>query len=76
MRFVQRVRQLCCRHEDVLKLDDGRMWLECLACGRTTHGFDGLGVPMHAADAAPAAAHRAPIVAHAEWRRRAFDHAA
>jgi len=69
MRFVERVRQLCCRHEDVLKLDDRRMWLECLACGRTTRGLDGLGRPARASEAAP-------VTAHAEWRGRALDHAA
>ena len=69
MRFVERVRQLWCQHEDVLKLDQRRMWLECLACGRTTHGFDGLGRPARPAGAAP-------VGTHAEWRGRALDHAA
>jgi hypothetical protein len=38
-----RLQQLWCRHEDILRMDDTSMWLECLACGRTTHGFTELG---------------------------------
>jgi len=40
------IQQLCCRHEDILRLEDTRMRLECLSCGRVTHGFDGLGRAM------------------------------
>ena len=43
MRVLMRLQQLVCRHEDVLKLGESRMWLECLACGRVTTGFDGIG---------------------------------
>ena len=43
MRLFIRLQQLFCRHEDVLKLGESRMWLECLTCGRATTGLDGIG---------------------------------
>jgi hypothetical protein len=46
MPIFDRLRQLCCHHEDVLRLSDTAMWLECMGCGRTTHGFQGLGRAM------------------------------
>ena len=58
MRMFGWIRQLCCRHEDVLRFEDTRLRLECLACGRVTHGFDGLG-------RATRVAHRHPVVAQA-----------
>ena len=56
MRIFQRVRQLCCRHEDILRIEPHRMWLECMACGRATTGFDDLGRSRVAADLKPARA--------------------
>jgi len=60
MGIFQRVRQLCCRHEDILRIEPHRMWLECMACGRATTGFDDLGRSMVARDL-----DRVP--ARAEW---------
>ena len=69
MRWFEQVRQLWCRHEDILRLDHGRMWLECLACGRATRGFDGLGRAVRVG----AAAHETQ---QADWRARILDRAA
>jgi hypothetical protein len=46
MSLLQQIRQLCCRHEDILRMEESRMWLECMSCGRTTRGLNGLGRPM------------------------------
>ena len=62
MQIVRWIRQLCCRHEDILRMEATRMRLECLACGRMTHGFDGLGRTTHAA-------HREPAARAQEWAR-------
>jgi len=39
MRLITWLRELSCQHEDVLRLSESRMWLECLACGRETRGI-------------------------------------
>ena len=69
MWLFQQWRQLWCRHEDVLRLAESRMWLECLACGRATHGFDGLGRTVRSVDVEPGRP-------HVQWRGRALDRAA
>jgi hypothetical protein len=37
---IPRIGQLFCDHMDVRRAGAGRMWLECLSCGRTTEGID------------------------------------
>jgi hypothetical protein len=34
------VASLLCRHVDVRRTGHGRMWMECLSCGRRTPGID------------------------------------
>lgn len=36
---IPRIGQLFCDHTDVRRAGDGRLWLECLSCGRTTEGI-------------------------------------
>jgi hypothetical protein len=69
MSLLQQLRQLCCRHEDILRMGDTRMWLECMACGRTTHGLNGLGRPMRSGDVER-------VRPHAQWPARTLDRAA
>ena len=69
MSLLQHLRQLCCRHEDILRMEETRMWLECMACGRTTHGFNGLGRPVPGANVER-------VRPHAHWRAGALDRAA
>jgi hypothetical protein len=38
-RVVRCITQRCCRHDDMRRTGDGRMWLECAACGRETSGI-------------------------------------
>jgi len=68
MSLLQHLRQLCCRHEDILRMEETRMWLECMACGRNTRGFNGLGRPVSGANV--------ERVTHAQWRAGALDRAA
>jgi hypothetical protein len=42
---IPRIGQLFCGHMDVRRAGAGRMWLECLSCGRTTEGIDVTRVP-------------------------------
>jgi hypothetical protein len=30
---------LWCKHEDILRVHTGRMWMQCLKCGRETDGI-------------------------------------
>jgi hypothetical protein len=69
MNVLQQLRRLCCRHEDILRIEKNRIWLECLACGRSTPGFAGLGRAVRAADVAHG-------IAHTHWHPRAIDRAA
>ena len=69
MSLLQHLRQLCCRHEDILRMEESRMWLECMACGRTTRGMNGLGRPVRSHDV-----ERAPR--QTEWHARTVDRAA
>jgi hypothetical protein len=69
VQIVQKIPRLWCRHQDILRMDDHRMWLECMTCGRETAGFDELGQPMQRNEIEPAPA-------RAEWRFRALDRAA
>jgi hypothetical protein len=59
MGIFHRLRQLCCRHEDILRMEKDRMWLECMACGRATIGFDGLGCATRVSDLERTPAHAA-----------------
>jgi hypothetical protein len=69
MPIFDRLRQLCCHHEDVLRLSDTAMWLECMACGRETRGFQGLGRAMQTT--------RVDTTTRFEgWRIRILDRAA
>jgi hypothetical protein len=36
---IPRIGQIFCDHVDVRRAGDGRLWLECLYCGRTTEGI-------------------------------------
>jgi hypothetical protein len=36
---IPRIAQLFCDHTDVRRAGAGRLWLECLSCGRTTEGI-------------------------------------
>ena len=36
---LERLRQIGCGHEDVFRFGDGRVWVECLDCGRQTRGI-------------------------------------
>jgi hypothetical protein len=38
--LMEHVARLCCRHNDVRRAGQGRMWMECLDCGRRTPGID------------------------------------
>jgi len=33
------VEGLWCQHEDIIRVNMGRMWTECLKCGRETRGI-------------------------------------
>jgi len=70
MSLIQQVRQLCCRHEDILKMEESRMWLECMACGRTTRGMSGLGRPARSSDDAER------VRTHAAWHAPTLNRAA
>jgi hypothetical protein len=37
--WFERVTQLGCAHDDVRRFAHGRVWLECLQCGRQTTGI-------------------------------------
>jgi hypothetical protein len=40
LRFLRSlVKRLRCEHEDIRRAAGGRMWLECLKCGRETKGI-------------------------------------
>ena len=41
MRVRALLSQLCCRHDYVRRVGNGRLYLECLACHRTTAGVAG-----------------------------------
>jgi hypothetical protein len=38
-RAIDRLHQIGCGHTDVLRFGAGRVWLECLECGRETRGI-------------------------------------
>jgi len=69
MSLFQHLRQLCCRHEDILRMEESRMWLECMSCGRETRGLNGLGRPVRHVDAER-------VRPQAQWRARVLDRAA
>ena len=50
-------------------MDDHRMWLECMTCGRETAGFTELGQAMHRSEVEPS-------TPRAEGRSSALDRAA
>ena len=35
---LDRLRQFRCSHTDVFRFEEGRVWLECLVCGRQSPG--------------------------------------
>jgi hypothetical protein len=35
---IDRLRQFGCGHTDVFRFEEGRVWLECLECGRQSPG--------------------------------------
>jgi hypothetical protein len=39
MDVIDRLRQFGCGHTDVFRFDEGRVWLECLECGRQSPGL-------------------------------------
>jgi hypothetical protein len=69
MSLFQHLRHLCCRHEDILRIEESRMWLECMTCGRETRGLTGLGRPVRSADVER-------VRPQAQWRARVLDRAA
>jgi hypothetical protein len=37
--FRSLIDKVWCRHEDILRVRTGHMWVECLKCGRETEGI-------------------------------------
>jgi len=58
-RFVEFLRSLWCRHNDILRSGEGRMWLECVNCGRHTPGFQVAAATKRAVWQAPVVVRRA-----------------